>query len=100
MPLTSAWWSGPAFFPAPDTLALSEHLLGLSVLTTPIVWLTGNPVLAYNIAFLLTFLLSAMGAYVLGLTLTKSRGAGFVAGLLYAFAPYRMAQVVECATRL
>ncbi len=92
LPLTAAWWNAPAFFPAPDTLALSEHLLGLSVFTTPVIWLTGRPQLAYNLLFLGTFVLSGMGGYALGVTLTGRRAAGFVSGLVYAFAPHRMAQ--------
>jgi hypothetical protein len=92
VPFTADWWNAPAFFPATDALALSEHLFGLSVLTTPVIWLTGNPQLAYNLAFLGTFVLSAMGGYALGVTLTGRRDAGFVAGLVYGFAPYRMAQ--------
>ncbi len=42
----------PFFFPLKDTLALSEHLLGITVFTAPVVWLTGNAVLAYNLATL------------------------------------------------
>jgi hypothetical protein len=95
VPLTQAWWDAPAFYPAPDVLAFSEHLLGLSPLTTPMIWGSGNPLLAYDVAFLLTFVLSAMGAYVLALTVTKRHDVAFVAGLAYGFAPYRMAQVAH-----
>jgi len=91
-PLTAAWWNAPAFFPAPDTLVLSEHLFGLSLFTTPVILISGNAQLAYNLAFLLTFVLSATGAYALGFTLTKRHDAAFLAGLVYGFAPYRMAQ--------
>ncbi len=40
-------------------MAFSEHLLGLTIFTTPIIWLTGDPLLAYNVAFFLSFVLSA-----------------------------------------
>ena len=98
LPLTSAWWNAPAFYPAPDVLAFSEHLLGLALFTTPVIWLTGNAQLAYNVAFLLTFLLSAWGAYFLGWVLTKRHDTAFVVGLLYGFAPYRMAQFAHIQT--
>lgn len=98
LPLTSAWWNAPAFHPTPDVLAFSEHLLGLALFTTPVVWLTGNAQLAYNFAFLLTFLLSAWGAYFLGWALTKRHDVAFVVGLLYGFAPYRMAQFAHIQT--
>src|SRR5262245_40750796 len=52
VPYTTQWWNAPAFFPSPNALALSEHLLGLSLITTPIIWLSDNPQLAYNVAFL------------------------------------------------
>jgi hypothetical protein len=92
VPLTASWWNAPAFFPSPDTLALSEHFLGLSLFTTPIIQASGNPQLGYNVAFLLTFILSALGGYALGFSLTRRSDAAFIAGLAYAFAPYRMAQ--------
>lgn len=95
VPLTTGWWNAPAFFPIQDALALSEHLVGLAPLTSPVIWLSGNPLLAYNIAFLLTFVLSAMGAYALALTLTRRHDVAFVAGLAYGFAPYRMAQLAH-----
>jgi hypothetical protein len=43
VPWTDAWWQFPIYHPTRDTLAFSEHLLGLSVVASPIAWLTGNP---------------------------------------------------------
>ena len=40
-------------------MAFSEHLLGLSVITTPVILVSGNPLLAYNAAFFLSFPFSA-----------------------------------------
>jgi len=91
VPYTSAWWNAPAFYPIQGALAFSEHLLGLSVISTPVQWLGGGPQLGYNLAFLLTFPLSALAAYLLGLELTGRRDAAFVTGLLFGFAPYRIA---------
>jgi hypothetical protein len=58
-PLTGAWWNFPGFHPTSSTLALSEHLMGLRLFATPVVQLTGNPILAYNMLLLATFVLSA-----------------------------------------
>ena len=91
VPLTDAWWQLPIFHPTPDALAFSEHLLGVSVLASPVAWLTGNPLVAYNLTMLLTFPLAAMAIYALVHRLTGSAGAAFVGGLAFAFAPYRMA---------
>lgn len=91
VPLTEAWWQFPIFAPTRDTLAFSEHLLGVSVVATPIAWLTGNPIAAYNITLLLSFPLAAIAMFALVRRLTGSGAAAFVAGLAFAFAPYRMA---------
>ena len=42
VPLTHAWWQFPIFHPTPDALAFSEHLLGLSVVATPIEWVAAR----------------------------------------------------------
>jgi hypothetical protein len=49
-------------------------------------------ILCYNLLFLSTFVLSGAGTYLLVRDLTGSRTAAFVAGLIYAFAPYRLGQ--------
>src|SRR3954469_16090365 len=90
VPLTSAWWNAPAFYPSTGVLAFSENLLSLAPLTTPIIWLTRSPLLAYNAAFLASYVLSGVAAYALGFVLTRSRGASFVAAVAFAFAPYRL----------
>lgn len=98
VPLTHAWWNAPIFFPAPGTLAFSEHLLGLFPLTAPLIALTGNPLLGYNVALAATYPLSALAAYFLAFTLTRRHDAAFVAGLAYGFAPYRLAQLPHIQT--
>lgn len=95
VPLTAAWWNAPAFFPAPGVLSFSENLLGLSLISTPLYWLGASPQTAYNIVFLLTFPLSALGAYLLGYELTRRHDAAFIAGLLFGFAPYRIAHMPQ-----
>ena len=86
----SGVWSPPFYFPLEGTLALSEHLLGISVFTAPVVWLTGNPVLAYNLAFLASYVLSGVGMYLLAGSLWGRKDAAFLAALAFAFAPHRV----------
>lgn len=93
IPWSDAWWQFPIYYPTRDTLAFSEHLLGLSVIATPIEWLTGNPVASYNLTMLLTFPLCGIAMYALVYRLTRSAGGAFVAGLAYAFAPYRISNL-------
>ena len=36
------WWNGVGFYPLLDTLALSDTRLGMSLISTPVFWLTGS----------------------------------------------------------
>jgi hypothetical protein len=80
------------FHPAPLTLAYSEHFIAQAVQILPIYAVTNNPILCYNLLFLSTFILSGLGTYLLVRELTGRPWAAFVAGLLFAFAPYRIPQ--------
>lgn len=80
------------FYPAPLTLAYSEHFLGQAVQILPLYAITKNPILCYNLLFLSTFVLSALGTFLFVREVTGDARAAFVAGLLFAFAPYRMPQ--------
>jgi F5/8 type C domain len=93
VPLTTAWWNAPMFSPAIGTFAYSEHLLGEAPIAWPIIALTGNPLFGYNVALLASYVLCGLGGYFLGFTLTRRHDAAFVAGVAYAFAPYRLAQL-------
>ena len=53
--------------------------------------LFSNPIFAYNLALLLSFVLTGLFMYFWVSSLTKSRSAGLFAGTLFAFAPYRIA---------
>ena len=83
------------FYPYRHTLAYSELLLGNALLALPITSLTGNPVLGYNMTLLLSFVLSGLGMYFLVVWLTRSPGAGFAAGILFAFSSYRLTNLAQ-----
>ena len=83
------------FAPYARTLAYSELLLGNGLLALPITAATGNPVLGYNVPLLLSFVLSGFGTYLLVLQLTRSTGAGIVAGLIFAFSSYRLTNLAQ-----
>jgi hypothetical protein len=93
VPFTDAWWNAPVFFPMRDALALSEHLAGLSIFSTPLMLAGLNPLGAYNVVLILTVALSGFFAYLLVLRLTGSRVAAMCGGLAYAFSPYRASQL-------
>ena len=70
IPFTERWWNAPFFYPAPATLALSEHLFGIAVFTAPLHFLGLNPVGAYNVAMILASALSGYFAFLLGRKVT------------------------------
>jgi hypothetical protein len=92
VPLTASWWNLPQYYPAFGVTAFSEHLLGLAIITTPVILVTGNPLLAYNAAFFLSFPLCALAAHLLAFELTRRHDVGVLVALAFAFAPYRMSQ--------
>ena len=86
------FWTANIFGHEPLTLAYSEHLLALTLPILPVYALTGNLILCYNLLFLSTFFLSAVGTYLLVRDLSDSPRAAFAAGLFYAFSLYRIGQ--------
>jgi hypothetical protein len=89
------FWEAPYLFPHPHTLAYSEHMLGVAVFTAPFEWLSRNPVLAYNIAFLGSYVLAGAGVYLLARLLWERRDAACLAGLAFVLSPYRMGQLTH-----
>lgn len=89
LPLSRGWWNFPAFAPAEGVTTFTEHLLGVWPIASPIIWVTGNPLIAYNALFVLSFPLNATAMFVLTYALTRSLPGAFVAGSAFAFAPYR-----------
>lgn len=86
------FFDGNIFYPSPLTLAYSDHLFAQAIQIFPVWAATGDPILSYNLLFISTFVLSGLGMYLLMRELTGSATAAFVAGLLFAFAPYRLPQ--------
>jgi len=91
--LGSGWWNANIFHPHPLALAYSEHFLPQALQALPIYFVTANPILGYNVVFLLTFVLSGLGMFLFTRDLTGRWEGAMVAGLAYAFAPYRIASL-------
>jgi hypothetical protein len=106
-PLVQAWqvaWDGHAlttqplqlfqanmFWPLPDSLAFSDALVGYAP-----AGLIGNGVHAavarYDLLFLFAYALCFAGAYLLARELGVKRAGAAVAGVAFAYAPWRMEQ--------
>lgn len=91
-------WQANIFHPTTLALTFSEHLLPQAVQGLPVYLATGNIVLAYNVVFLGTFALSGLGMFLFVRELTGRASVAFVAGLFYAFLPYRLNQVPHLQT--
>jgi Dolichyl-phosphate-mannose-protein mannosyltransferase len=78
-----------------DSLAFSEHLFTFALLAAPVSWITGNPVLAYNLISLLGFALCGYTMYLLVKYLTGKRLAAFAAGVFFTFVPYHFSTIVH-----
>jgi len=83
-------YDGNMFAPNPRSLAFSDLLLPQAVIAWPF-WLVSHDALfAYNALVLLTYPLCGAAMYALCRGLGAIRGAAFLAGLAFAFAPFRM----------
>jgi hypothetical protein len=88
-------WDAPLLYPYKLTLAFSEHLLGIAWISAPVQWLSDNPILAYNVAFVASYVLAGAGMYLLVRELTGRADAALVAALAFEWCPYRYAQLAR-----
>jgi len=93
LPLTHAWWNPPHFYPGHGITAFTENLLGISPIATPIYWLTGSPLFAYNLSVFLAWPLSGFTLYLLARHLIGRFDAAFIAGLAFGFSTCRAAEL-------
>jgi hypothetical protein len=74
--------------PQPNALTLTDHRMLPSLTVAPVLWWSQNPVLAYNAALLIAYVMAGFGGRFLASTLGLGRlAAGFV-GALFAFHTY------------
>jgi hypothetical protein len=77
------------FFPYRYTLAFSEHCYGIALLFFPLFALGLKPLTVHAVAMFLGFATCGYGAFRLTRTLTGSYAAAWLAGIVYAFGPFR-----------
>ncbi len=84
---------GNVFYPMQYSLAFSEHNYGIALPFFPLFALGVRPLTVHGLATLLGFALAGYGTFRLTRTLTGSTGAAWVAGIAYAFVPYRFGEL-------
>jgi hypothetical protein len=81
------------FHPARYALAFSENLWGAALFGFPFFAAGASTLFVYNFLFLLGMFLSALAAWALAREVTGNPWAALLAGLVFAFVPWRLAQI-------
>lgn len=88
-------FDGNVFHPYDDSLAFSEHLFVPALQAWPVVWLTGNLVLAHNVVLLVTLATAGLAMFLLAREITGVPAASFAAGVLYAFHTWNINEIIR-----
>jgi hypothetical protein len=78
------------YHPASNSLSYNDHLFGLSLFTLPVYVLSGNPVLAYNLIWMLSFLFNALATHALLRRYVSDDMAAFAGSVVFTFSFYKM----------
>ncbi len=93
--VTGRVFNAGIFFPAPLTLAYSDHLLLQSLVLWPVYAVTHDLIFCYNLLLIGSLVASALAMHVLARSLTGSEAAAAVAGLIFGFAPYHFTHLLH-----
>ena len=81
------------YYPFRTTYLFDELILGVGIVVAPILALTDNGVLAFNVALLIAFAMNGIGMYFLLRHLTGNRMAALAGALPFAVALFRFAHI-------
>lgn len=90
----SPWLAPDIYYPGGYRLAYGEITAANTVFTLPLTLLLGE-VAVYNLLVLFSTILSGVGMFLLARQVSGSFGAGILAGVIFAFAPFRFLQFVH-----
>jgi len=76
-----------------NNLAFSEDLFADMLVAFPIIVITKNVILAYNTIFILSFVLSGFGVFLLVDYYLKDKYSAFLAGFAFAFCAFRFSHI-------
>ena len=83
------------FHPARYVLAFSENLWGVALFGFPLLAAGASPLANYNVLLLAGMFFSAFSAWALARYVTRDPIASALAGLVFAFLPWRMSQLAH-----
>ena len=81
--------NGNIFYPEKRTLAYTDSVLLEGLAGAPFIWTGVSPVTTYNVLLLLSIALSGWAMWRYAFYLTEHNGASILAGIVFAFVPYR-----------
>lgn len=85
---------GNIYFPHKDTMLYSETQLSAGLLTLPLYFINDNPLFSYNVWTILCVFFGAWFMYLLVKRLSRGNEiVSTLAGLIFAFAPFKMAAI-------
>jgi hypothetical protein len=86
-------FDGNIFAPERATLTYSDPMMVPGLIGAPVWWLSGSPVLTFNLVMLAGLVLTAWSGFFVATRWTGSSGAGLVAGALAAFNPHTLTRL-------
>jgi hypothetical protein len=88
-------WDANMYHPIGLAVTFTENMLGLSLPTAPVIWVTDNALLALNLALITYMAVAGVGGYLLGREIGAPRLLAFACAVAYAVTPYRLTQVAH-----
>ncbi len=82
------------YYPFRHALAAVDHQISSVLLTSPVTWIFG-PLVGHNVFVIGSFALAGLGACLLVEALTGSLAGGLLAGVIFAFSPFRMSHLMH-----
>ena len=82
-------FNGNIFYPEKRTLAYTDSVLLQGAAGAPLIWSGVSRVTTYNVLLLLSMALSGWAMWRYALYLTADHGAAILAGIIFAFVPFR-----------
>jgi len=89
---------GNFYAPSRFTFFMDEPVLGTGLLVLPLSWFTDDAILLFNVARLLTWILTGLFTWRLARDIGLENPAALATGAFFAFSPIRVDQVAHLST--
>lgn len=89
---------GNFYAPSRFTFFMDEPVLGTGLLVLPLSWFTDDAILLFNVARLLTWILTGLFTWRLARDLGLDHSVALATGAFFAFSPIRVDQVAHLST--